>query len=72
MDKYLREAPESNIVITNLGKVEDYLPVDAPLLNYLVTDTEGPTGWKYPNLQNLRRFQDRRGLTYSVLEEVEV
>ena len=72
MDRYLWEALESDLVISKLGKVEDYLPVDAPLLNYLVTDTEGPTGWKYPNLQNLRRFQDRRGLTYSVLEEVEV
>ena len=47
MDKYHREAPESDLVITKLGKVKDYLPVDAPLLDYLVTDTERPTGWKY-------------------------
>ena len=51
----------SRTVITKLGKVEDYLPVDAPLLDYLVMKTEGPTGWKYPDLQDLRRFQDRRG-----------
>ena len=36
MNKYLREAPESDLVITKLGKVEDYLPVYAPLLDYLV------------------------------------
>ena len=43
MDKYLREAPESDLVITKLGKVKDYLPVHTPLLDYLVMDTEGPT-----------------------------
>ena len=63
INKYLREAPESDLVITKLGKIEDYLPVYAPLLDYLVTDTEGPTGWKYSNLLDLRRFQDKRGLT---------
>ena len=57
IDKSLREAPESDLEIPKLGKVEDYLPVDTSLLDYLVTDTERPTGWKYPNLQDLRRFQ---------------
>ena len=38
----------------------------------IATDTEGPTGWKYPKLQELRRFQEKQGLTYSVLDEVEV
>ena len=59
-------------MITKLGKVEDYLPIDTPLLDYLVTETEGPTGWKYPKLQDLRRFRDRGGFTYSVLDEVKV
>ena len=36
------------------------------------TDTEGPTGRKYPKLEDLRKFQEKRGLTYSVLEDVEV
>ena len=71
-DKYLQEALESYLVITKLGKVKDYLPVVALLLDYLVTDTEGPTGWKYPKLQELRKFQVKRGLTYSELEDVEV
>ena len=38
MDKYLQEAPESDLVIKKLGKVKDYLPVDAPFLDYLVTE----------------------------------
>ena len=61
MEKFLQEAPESDLVIAKLGKVKDYLPVDAPLLDYLVNDTEGPTGWKYPKQRELRRFQEKRG-----------
>ena len=67
MDKYLKEAPEFD-----LGKVKEYLPVNTPLLDYLVLDTEGPTGWKYPKLQELRRFLEKKRLTYSVLDKVEV
>ena len=59
MDKYLREAPESDFVITKLGKAEGYLPVDAPLLDYLVTDVEGSTGWTYSKLQELKRLQEK-------------
>ena len=57
-DTYLREAPKSDLVITKLGEVKDYLTVDAQLLDYLITDTEGPTVWKYPRLQELRKFQE--------------
>ena len=56
MDTFLRRAPESELVITKLGSVKDYLPVDAPLREYLTIDTEGPTGWKYWKLQELSRI----------------
>ena len=72
MDKYLGEAPESDLVITKLEKVKDSLPTDAQLFHYIVMDTEGPAGWKYPKLQELRRFQEKQGLTYSVLDKVKV
>ena len=48
MDTYLQKAQESDLVITKLGKMKDYLPVDALLLDYQAKDTEGPTLWKYP------------------------
>ena len=50
--------------------MKDYLPVEAPLLDFL--ETEGLTGWKYPELQELGKFQQKRGLIYSVLDDVEV
>ena len=47
--------------MTNLGPEKYYLPVQAPLLDYLTVETKGPTGWKYPKLQELRRFQQKQG-----------
>ena len=58
--------------MTNLGPDKDYLLVQAPLLDYLTVETKGSTGWKYPKIQELRSFQQKRGLTYSVLEDVQV
>ena len=72
MDTFLKQVPESDFLMTNLGPEKDYLPVQAPLLDYLNIETKGSTGWKYPKLQELRRFQQKQGVTYSVLEDVEV
>ena len=72
MDTFLKQVPESDLVMTNLGPDKDYLPVQTPLLDYLTVEIKGSTGWMYPKLQELRRFQQKRGLTYSVLEDVEV
>ena len=46
MNAYLLVFPESELVMTKLGPVKDYLPVEAPLLDYLAVETEGLTGWK--------------------------
>ena len=72
MDMHLIVAPESELVMTNIGPETDYQPVEVSLLDFLAVDTEGPMGWTYPRLDELRRFQQKLGLTYSVLEDVEV
>ena len=72
MNAYLLITPESELVMIKLDLVKDNLPVEAPLLDYLTVETEGSTGWKYPRLQELRKFQQKLGLTYTVLEDVEV
>ena len=41
MDKYLLTAPESESVVTKLGPIVDYLPVEAPLLDFLSVETNG-------------------------------
>ena len=55
MDMYLKGAPKSELVITKLGLIKDYLTVDTPLLDYLTADTEGPTGWKYLKLKGVKK-----------------
>ena len=72
MRLYLRQSFKDKLVIPKTGLNKEFLPMRAPLLDFLTVDTEGPTGWKYPRLEDLRYYQTNRGLTFSVLEEVEV
>ena len=72
MRTYLKESPKDKLVILKAGLNENYLPMGAPLLDFLTVETEGSAGWKYPKLKELRSYQENRGLTFSVLEEVEV
>ena len=44
MDIFLKRVPESELVMTNLGPDKDYLPAQAPLLDYLTVETKGSTG----------------------------
>ena len=72
MRLYLRQSFKDKLVIPKSGLDEEFLPMGAPLLDFLTVETEGPTGWKYPRLEDLRKYQSNRGLTFSVLEEVKV
>ena len=69
---YLKKSPKDEKVIPKAGLTDEYLPVVAPLLDFLTVATEGSAGWKYPKIEELRSYQDNRGLTFSVLEDVEV
>ena len=44
MDTFLKRAPESELVMNNLGPDKDYLPARAPLLDYLAVEIKGSTG----------------------------
>ena len=72
MRLYLRQSFKDKLVIPKALLNKEFLPMGAPLLDFLTVETEGPTGWKYPKLEDLREYQSNRGLTFSVLEEVEV
>ena len=52
--------------------LEQFLPADAPLLDYLVHDTRRPEGWKYPKLKDLESYQSNQGLNLGMLKEIEV
>ena len=72
MRTYLKKSPKDELVIPKAGLNEEYLPMGAPLLDFLTVETEGSAGWKYPKLKELRSYQDNRGFPFSVLKEVEV
>ena len=52
--------------------LEQFLPVDAPLLDHLVHDTRKLEGWKYSRLEDLEKYQSNRGLNLGMLKEIEV
>ena len=46
---YLERSSKSELAIPKGGTNERYLPMGAPLLDFLAVEAEGPTGWKYPS-----------------------
>ena len=72
MDKFLKKSKSELLMTPDIGSTRDYLPVGAPLLDYLVEDTKHIDGWKYPCLTELEKYQENRSLTYKVDAEVEV
>ena len=72
MVKYLENVSSSRLNIPSFGERKDFLPVGAPLLDYLEDDISKSEGWMFPKLEDLQSFQDHRGLSWRMKEEVEV
>ena len=72
MNKYLDNVSPNELNIPRFGDRTDYLPVGAPLLDYLTEDVRNSEGWMYPKLDDLLSFQSHRGLSWSMTQEIEV
>jgi len=72
MVKYLENVSSSRLNIPSFGERKDFLPVGAPLLDYLEDDISKSKGWMFPRIEVLRSFQDHRELSWKKKEEVEV
>ena len=72
MTKYLTRVDLKGLDKPDYLRMKEFLPADAPLLDFLVEDTKGLDGWKYPKLNELLFYQDNRGLSLKMLEEIEV
>ena len=72
MQKYLSRVSKTGLDMPSMLRSEQFLPVDAPLLDYLVYDVKKPEGWKYPKLKELEGYQSNRGLNLGMLKEIEV
>ena len=72
MQRYLTWVSKSGLDMPTMLNLEQFLPVDAPLLDYLVHDTRKLEGWKYPKLKDLEKYQSNRGLSLGIMKEIEV
>ena len=72
MIKYLENVSSSKLNVPKFGDRRDFLPVGAPLLDYLEQDISNSEGWMFPKLEDLRSFQAHRGLSWKMKDEVEV
>jgi hypothetical protein len=52
--------------------LEEFLPLHAPLLDFLVEDTKRMDSWKYPKLEELEKYQRYCGLCLEMLDRIEV
>ena len=52
--------------------LDEFLPLHAPLLDFLVEDTKRIDSWKYPKLEELEKYQRIRGLNLKMLDRIEV
>ena len=72
METYLDNIMEDGIQDLRVGNWNDFLPMGAPLLDFLAVDLKRIDGWKYPNLITVKKYQQSRGLSRKMLKSVEV
>ena len=72
MKKYLSCVSRDRLDQPSMLRREKFLPVDAPLLDYLVESSKKVVGWKYPRMEELEYYQANRGLSLEMLKQVEV
>ncbi len=72
MSLYLRRVSESGLDWPSKLTLDQYLPLHAPLLDFLVEDAKRVDAWSYPKLGELEKYQRIRGLNMKMLERIEV
>ena len=72
MQRYITRVSKTGLDMPTMLIFEQFLPVGAPLLDFLIHDMRKPEGWKFPKLEELEKYQANRGLNLSMLNEIEV
>ena len=70
--KYLEKVSRTGLNKPRYLLNQEFLPLGAPLLDFLVVETKKIDDWKYPKLEELELYQERRGLSLEMLNQVEV
>ena len=72
MQRYTTRVSRAGLDQPSVLNSRQFLPVDAPLLDFLLEDLKGVEGWKYPKLEDLELYQSERGLKLKMLDRIEV
>ena len=72
MAQYLRKVKVDGVQIPRGTRFSDFLPAGAPILDFLSVSMEKMECWKYPSISEIRFYQENRGLSLKMLQEVQV
>ena len=72
MSLYLRRVSHFGLAWPSKLTLDEFLPLHAPLLDFLLEDTKRIDAWKYPKLEELEKYQRIRGLDLKMLDRIEV
>ena len=72
MRRYLNNVMITGLNNTQLGSMSEFLPARAPLVDFLAVYQEFMDSWKYPLRSELEFCRRNRGLSFMMLNEIEV
>ena len=72
MEKFLQKVIISGMQDPKLDTFRNLLPAGAPVLDFLSVYMEKSEDWKYPPRDTISYFQNERGLSYEMLNQVKV
>ena len=72
MSIYLDKVKVNAVQDLGLTPFMEFLPRSAPLVDFLSIGMHSGAGWKYPSLSTIHGIQKNQGLSYEMLDDVEV
>ena len=72
MTKFLEKDIVNGVQDRDLTPFGEFLPRSAPLVDFLSIGLHSGAGWKYPSANTIHGIQADQGLSYQMLEDVEV
>lgn len=72
MGIFIRQVSQGMIPTPKDLELKDFLPTQAPLLDYLKLDAQRPDSWSLPTVEYLSYLQANRGISMGILGNIEV
>ena len=72
MEEYLTKVAIDGLQDVGVGEWEDFLPIGVPLIDLYSLVVQDEASWKFPSQETIVEIQASRGLSYRMLEDLEV